>query len=253
MKKIISLLSVFAMIATMFTTVAFADDNNKFYVEETVDGTNVTLTILLKTNLSIKAASGSLDLTAAYGACDGVAFEKATTEGVTSNLNVNATQKVLAWNMASTDGFDGVLTLGTVTFTNVKADFALPQKKAFTAKNTASVLSSFTNEQVGYAVKAPVIEDEKAATMDAPVAGNDMYGMKTALTKITFKSVANPVVKLAKDGKDSGKTYELPANVKGGNVDIIGIIRYAADVTGEFVLSVFDGETEVVSTSYVAE
>lgn len=96
-------------------------------------------------------------------------------------------------------------------------------------------------------------EEEKATTMDTPVAGKDMYGMKTALTKISFKNVANPVVKLEKDNVDSGKTYELPSNVKGGEVDIIGIIRYAADVTGTFVLSVFDGETEVASTSYVAE
>jgi len=98
----------------------------------------------------------------------------------------------------------------------------------------------------------PVVED-KPVTMDTPVAGNDMYGMKTALTEITFKNVADPVVKLEKDGVDSGKTYELPAGVKGGETAIIGIIRYAADVTGTFVLKVLDGTTEVASTTYVAE
>jgi len=97
-----------------------------------------------------------------------------------------------------------------------------------------------------------VVED-KPVTMDTPVAGNDMYGMKTALTEITFKNVADPVVKLEKDGVDSGKTYELPAGVKGGETAIIGIIRYAADVTGTFVLKVLDGTTEVASTTYVAE
>ena len=232
MKKIISLLSVFAMLATLFTTVAFADDNNKFYIKETVDGTNVTLTFLVKSNQQISAASGSLDLTAAYAACDNISATKANA----SVFNLNTTQKVIAWNYADTTGFTGELELGSVTFENVKSDFAMPQKKAFKATvGSTNVTASFTNEQVGYTVKAPTVTPAGPEVADLED-GGDMYGMKTKVAKVTTNGaeVSKAIVKLG----DESKSYDLPAGVS-GTADFIAIIRYAASlVNPAFTLSV---------------
>jgi hypothetical protein len=47
MKKIISLLSVIAMLFTMLTTVAFAEEEGRFYWEQTAkDDTSVTLALV---------------------------------------------------------------------------------------------------------------------------------------------------------------------------------------------------------------
>lgn len=235
MKKIISLFSVIAMICTMLTTVAFADDNNKFYIEKAADGTNVTLTFYMKTNQTITSASGTLDATAALAACDSVSFEKkdATT------FTVNTTQKVIAWTLADTAGVTGTIELGSVTFTNVKSTFSLPLKRAYVAKDDTktSVVSSFTNEQVGYEVTAPEEEEDKIEVAALEDGGN-MYGMKTKVAKVTIPAGKTATKAVVSDGTTS-KNYDLPSGVKGGAAEFIAIIRYAADlVNPAFTLKV---------------
>lgn len=159
MKKIISLLSAIAMMFTLITTVAFADDNNTVYFEKT-DGTNeVTLKLVLKTNKTITKAAVTIDLTDAY--------EKgATVKGFTqlsgaTIFNVNTDQKVLSTTVNQVKGVTGTLELGTMTLdlSKVTEDFTLTQKRAFSVKNGSTLLTDgFTNNAYGYVVKAPVAE-----------------------------------------------------------------------------------------------
>jgi hypothetical protein len=232
MKKIISLLSVFAMIATLFTTVAFADDNNKFYIEESVDGTNVTLTLYMTTNQTITAASGTHDLTAAYAACDSIDYKQSDA----TVYSINATQKVLSWSIADVNGVTGTVELGTVTFTNVKSDFSLPQKRNFTAKDDTktNVIASFTNEAAGYTVKAPKTEDELPAD-------------RTAAVK--FAADENTFVEITKGAEV--KNYFLPSNVK-GDATVYGLLKYTVDGTNVasgdiFTIKAVDMETKAAT------
>ena len=225
MKKIISLLSVFAMIATLFTTVAFADANNKFYIEESVDGTNVTLTFYLTTDKTLTSASGALNMADAKAACDSISA--APSNG--NIFNYNATQNVLSWTVSDVNGFTGEQEIGVLTLTNVKADFAMAVKRAFTAKDDAkvSVVADFTNEQVGYTVKAPTVTPAGPEVAELEK-GGEMYGMNTQVAKVTTNGaeVSKAKVTLGKEFK----YYDLPTGVSGTLDSFIAIIRYSAEL-----------------------
>lgn len=236
MKKIISLLSVFAMIATLFTTVAFADDNNKFYVEETVDGTNVTLDLYMTTEYYLSSASNTLNLADAYLACDNITF----TKGPDSNtFNVNSSQKVLAWAITSAGEATGTLYLGQITFVNVKSDFTLPSKRAAVAKDAdkVSIIANFTDEQTGYTVKAPVTEPELPAA-------------RTAITG-AFEAVVGDYVEISLTNKGS-KIYALPTGVKGTG-KVAGMLKYTVNADDANAPAAGDVFTGLVKNIYDAD
>lgn len=288
MKKIIAMLSALALMSSLVTMVSAAPAETSiepiFYVEKLADKSDDGESMY---ELKVDYSGDELSSVKKSGKYTGTAFtmiqvefdhpvdegiwaesEAGTYTDLSDTLGQYLFQGGNGTYYAPASG-DAILTIYTAADIDVK-DFVI-NKALCTVdtfeKNVTSIQTNYSARQAdvdnGVAHYLAYIgakggdddndDEEKAATMDTPVAGNDMYGMKTALTKITFNNVENPVVKLEKDGVDSGKSYDLPANVKGGAAEIIGIIRYAADVKGEFVLSVFDGETKVVSTSYVAE
>lgn len=152
MKRIISLVLVFVMFCSMLTTVTSAGSVNRFYWEETRDGKNVTLKLVMETSETLMSASGTHDLTVAYESCDSITF----TQLASNIFNVNSTQKVVSWSVTDIDGVTGRVELGTITFENVKSTFILPEKRAYTAKNDQkiSVIDLFTNDAVDYTVYA---------------------------------------------------------------------------------------------------
>ena len=255
MKKIISLLSVFAMICTLFTSVALADESNKFYWEE-VEKTNTSLTLklIMETNLNIASSSGTHDITEALA--NGA---KVTVTKLDSTVfSVNTTAKVISWSITSVEGVTGKIDLGTVTFdlTNLTASFSLPAKRAYTAKDTAkqSVIDSFTNDAVGYTVTKPTT----TPTAKAAVAGKAIEdGFKTFSTDaaIEFAVGATPTIEISKSGTTDKLTETLKSDVIGeGKTKIIPIVSYKIGRNGVaggdiFTIKVTNG-TDTSSWTY---
>lgn len=112
------------------------------------------------------------------------------------------------------------------------------------------------SEDITLTIAKPEEEEEPTTpVVDTAVAGNDMYGQKTFLTKFeTSNNVADPNVVIAKG--DESKTYgseNFPSGVVGGTMKLIAIVRYAAEaaVAGDvFTVTLNDGTTALGSTTY---
>lgn len=249
MKKFISFLSIFAIICTLFTNIAIADEYNKFYCEESVNGTDVTLTFYVTTNKELSQTSGALDLAGAYAACDEIVFQQ-----IDYVFNVNSSLKVMSWSVLNTDGstFTGSATLGTITFKNVKSAFTLSQRRAFTAKDgsKASVVDSFTNTQVDYTVNVP--STTKVATEGDSYNGRStFYGTATDIPSGTSTITAE----MTKGSETKTDTIDIPDGIWGGKTKILPIVSYdPAEVTsGVFTLILKNGTTEFGKWTYTVE
>ncbi len=167
MKKIISLLSVIAMIATMFTTVAMADDNN--YIKwEVVEHTSTKLkaNIVMQTNKTIVDTACSLKLSDAISkGLKTASFTPVTAKEANARTDGNSRTNVLAFTYVDNNGFTGKVTLGVVEFdlTGVQPFTLDIVSKAFYAKDASGdVTADFTDNFTGYTV-APKA-DENAVT-----------------------------------------------------------------------------------------
>lgn len=135
------------------------------------------------------------------------------------------------------------------------AKFVLVDIDSTTGKATPYTYA-FEDFTVTNATVKPEEEEEPTTpVVDTAVAGNDMYGQKTFLTKFeTSNNVTDPNVVIAK-GSDS-KTYgseNFPSGVVGGTMKLIAIVRYAAEaaVAGDvFTITLNDGTTALGSTTY---
>ena len=189
MKKIISLLSVFAMVLTMFSTVAFADADNKVFFEDVTPADavdTVVLKLVAETNLTINSIGVTLDLTGALAA--GATFEKKSIEAAT--FNVNTSQKVFAATYTNVDGGTGRIELGelTVNLANVAdgTTITFPVKRALAIKdsNKVSVVGQFTDETAGYSI-----------TKEADVPATPVFSYDTTKEATLYidKDAAKPV------------------------------------------------------------
>ncbi len=170
MKKIISLLSVFAMIATMFTTVAMADENN--YLDAEIlqhDAETLKIRLYLQTNQTINSSQAKFDLNTIAKennlTASDVSFTKLsanTCSAVTGSTKLPAVKNVLAYTYANTDGITGRIDLMEVTF-NVKnvTTFALPLKTALSVKANGGVdlTSMFDNRVTGLKIGPKAAEN----------------------------------------------------------------------------------------------
>jgi hypothetical protein len=229
MKKFISLLSVFAIICTMFTTVAFAG-SDEIYWAESVDGTDVTLTLTIDSSKTVTTAKLYFDGTAAAAACDEIVVTKVDA----STATFNASKKVLAFTYANVDGADKI-ELATVTFKNVKSSFTLPRhttKWVVTDSTKVDFLTDMTISADGYEVKVagPVLPADRAAA-------------------VKFAADENTFVEITKGAEV--KNYFLPAGVK-GDATVYGLLKYTVDGTNVasgdiFTIKAVDMETKVAT------
>lgn len=198
MKKIISFISVLAMLISMMTTVAFADENNRLEWEK-VDSTetSITLKLVLTTNQTISSAGGSFVLddakTNGVTAVKGTKIEAAT-------FNANFSRNVVAFKYTNTDGGTGRIEMGTlvVTFGENTKSFKLPigegSKYALTISTPgeggaeSSILDSFTTTADGQEIV--VKEDVKDPTiaLDPTSATLKMGETETVTIKATTEN-----------------------------------------------------------------
>lgn len=170
MKKIVSLLSALAMMFTLVTTVAFADENNSVYFEETEKtATSVTLKLVVETNQTLRQIGVTVDLADAFAKGATVSnFEALSSDYI---FNVNSTAKVLSTSYTDVTGKSGKFEMGTVTFdlTNVTESFTFAQKRALSIKTTdgTDVASMFTNTAYDYTVEVTPPTTEYEVTFKA--------------------------------------------------------------------------------------
>lgn len=167
MKKIISLLSALALLLSMMTTVAFADENNKIeWVKVDSTATTITLKLVATTNQQVASIAGAFSLDNAKE--NGVtAVNGAKIDAVT--FKPNYSKSVIAFTFTNVEGATGEIELGTATFTvsDTTKSFTLPTftGKTLTVKNTNKVpiADSFTATAFGQEII--VKEDVKDPTI----------------------------------------------------------------------------------------
>ncbi len=244
MKKIISLLSIFAIIATMFTTVAMADDNN--YVDWTIEehtANKITFLVYAQTNQQIDGVTVSFTLNkfnTTYGLMDDD-FTVEALNGATVNARTSATggaaanKNVLSFVYARTDGTKttGRLDLGRISIdlTDVK-EFPLTNKKFVVSGEGGDLTATFTNKLAGQTIAPKADEGFK------PAAGGDMVNPATGKTEQTYLTdivefntdETAPSITI-KDEAGETKTFDgdwYPTNLKGqGTIKVLVIVRYA--------------------------
>lgn len=208
MKKIISLISVLALLLSMMTTVAFADAKNKLEWEE-VEKTESTLTLklVLTTDKNIKAITGG-QFSLAEAKNSGVT--KATgTKIAASNFNVAFARNAIAVTFATAEDFlTGRVELGTVTFTlsDSAKSFTLPlngtKKLVLNDENNVNVVDSF--DLTAYSQEITIGSKDVPATaikLDKTELDLDLNGKKTG--KITaIVEPTDTTDKVAWDSKD---------------------------------------------------
>lgn len=215
MKKIISLLSAIAMMFTLITTVAFADENNAVYFEKTDGKNEVTLKLVLKTNQTITQASVTVDLTDAYA--KGAEVTGFTQLSGATVFNVNTAQKVLSTTVNQVAGVTGTLELGTMTLdlSKVTEDFTLTQKRAFSVKNGSTVLTGdFTNDAYGYVVKAPVAETYGTPITEGTYKDKTLY-FDTKTMTFVFGTHKGVLIKKGSEEKKFGLKFFEDLGISG--------------------------------------
>ena len=234
MKKFISLLSVFAIICTMFTTVAFAG-SDEIYWAESVDGTDVTLTLTIDSSKTVTTAKLYFDGTAAAAACDEIVVTKVDA----STATFNTSKKVLAFTYANPDGAD-VIELATVTFKNVKSSFTIPQhttKWVITDSTKVDFIPDLTNNASGYEVKVA-----------GPTPVENPYVFSFDADEETEVKITN--------SRTGDRTYSLPSFVKGASkVNALLKIKDSSDVkTGDkFTIDAIKGGKATTITTITVE
>lgn len=246
MKKIISLLSVFAMIATMFTNVAFADANNYYAITEVSNADNtLVLNVTANTDKLLKTLSITLSMADIVTDEYGLTMDDFTvTKGADATVgNKSDSKKNIAFNVTSaTADATGAFELGTITIntTNLKKDFNLP---APTLKiqdgNKVNVAGDFTDAISTYVVKAPVTGPELVANPYV----------------FSFDADEETEVKIT-NSRTGDRTYSLPSFVKGGaKVNALLKIKAGSDVqTGDkFTIDAIKGGKATTITTIEVE
>lgn len=244
MKKIISLLSVFAIVCTMFTTVSFAA-GNRIYFEESKSGNKVSLTLVADMAEGASNISGQIDWSDVAAA--GVTAKLVSaTDGVTFRLIDTAKAKVItftALDTAATDKYVGKVEFGTIEFDLTAAtvnSVAFKQKAALKCSSATGTLD-IQNDAFTYTLT-------KEAETKLEGAGGDMVNPGTGLKEKTYitgvlelaAGLENPVVEITDEAgeKKEYKADDWYPQVKGaGTVNVLAIVRYAGDTAKTFTLN----------------
>lgn len=223
MKKIISLISVLAMLISMMTTVAFADADNKLeWVEVDKTATTVTLKLVLTTNQTVTSAGCTFSL--ADATANGVT-SVTSTPITASTFNVNTSKNVLAWKLAQPAGVTGTIELGTATFTygattksfKITLGTASRDKFTITDENKNSIVDSITTTAIGQEITVGSSDiPVESITLNKEVMELDLNGTTTETLIATV---------LPADATDPTVTWESDkpeiATVDGGKVTAV--------------------------------
>lgn len=242
MKKIISLLSVFAIVCTMFTTVSFAA-GNRIYFEESKSGNTVALTLVADMAEGASNISGQIDLTDVFAA--GVTAKvTSTTSGITFRVLNTKRAKCITFTALDTDTSDkyvGKVVFGTVEFdfTNATSNsIAFKQLKALECASVTANLE-IQNDAFTYVLAKEADEGFK------PAAGGNMVNPANGQTEKTYLTdivefntdETAPTIKI-KDELGEIKTFDgnwYPTNLKGqGTIKALLIVRYAGETEKTF-------------------
>ena len=222
MKKIISLISVLALLLSMMTTVAFADENNKLEWEEVgKTESTITLKLVFTTNKNITSAGCYFSLD------DAIANGVTAVSGKNISAKVfqaNYAKSVIAATIADTNGeTTGRVELCEVTFTfgDTTKSFTLPLKsgKKFEVKDADRTVvtddfsnTAFTQEITVGSKDVPV----ESITLNKEVMELDLNGTTTETLIATV---------LPADATDPTVTWESDkpeiATVDGGKVTAV--------------------------------
>ena len=236
MKKIISLLSVFAIVCTMFTTVSFAA-GNRIYFEESKSGNTVALTMVADMTEGASNISGQIDLTDVFAA--GVTAKvTSTTAGITFKVVNTKKAKCITFTALDTDASDkyvGKVVFGTVEFdfTNATTNsIAFKELKALQCRSATEGDREIQNDAFTYVLAKEADEGFK------PAAGGNMVNPATGKTEQTYLTdivefntdETAPSITI-KDEAGETKTFDgdwYPTNLKGqGTIKVLVIVRYA--------------------------
>lgn len=252
MKKIISLISVLAMLISMMTTVAFADADNKLeWVEVDKTATTVTLKLVLTTNQTVTSAGCTFSL--ADATANGVT-SVTSTPITASTFNVNTSKNVLAWKLAQPAGVTGTIELGTATFTygattksfKITLGTASRDKFTITDENKNSIVDSITTTAIGQEITVGSSDiPVESITLNKEVMELDLNGTTTETLIATV---------LPADATDPTVTWESDrpeiATVDGGKVTAVAegeakITATAGGKTATCKVTVIASDTKV--------
>ena len=256
MKKIISLISVLAMLISMMTTVAFADADNKLeWVEVDKTATTVTLKLVLTTNQTVTSAGCTFSL--ADATANGVT-SVTSTPITASTFNVNTSKNVLAWKLAQPAGVTGTIELGTATFTygaatksfKITLGTASRDKFTITDENKNPIVDSITTTAIGQEITVGSSDiPVESITLNKEVMELDLNGTTTETLIATV---------LPADATDPTVTWESDkpeiATVDGGKVTAVAegvakITATAGDKSASCVVTVVDSTPKPESES----
>lgn len=249
MKKIISLLSAFAMIATMFTTVAMADDNNylKWDIKSS-SATSLTADLVLKTEHDLtQIQAGFKPTNLKKNGLTSVTFVKA--EGGKIGCVANARSVNIAFANTDEPIKAGTHVIGTLTLNytegskyklNASGDTSYPFLAKYSAtEGTIDYTNQFTNGFFDLEFPA------KSETTFTPAAGGNMVNPANGQTEKTYLTdivefntdETAPTIKI-KDELGEIKTFDgnwYPTNLKGqGTIKALLIVRYAGETEKTF-------------------
>lgn len=177
MKKIISLLSVIAVMFSMITTVAFAADNEVVFTEKNKTANSVDIDLSVTTTYAdIQSIAMFLDMDEVLG--------KGATVTVTSaaaTLKYVAANKMVSVAFAPTDGslYTSGTVLGTISLTGISDDFSIALKP-----KTARTTTKITSKASGVLTETGVF-DTAAIGTSVTMKTEETYG--TPITEGTYK------------------------------------------------------------------
>ena len=247
MKKIVSLLSAFAMICTMLSTVAFADASNELVLTpKNKTANSVDLDVSVTTTYEdLQTITVYFDMSDALtkGATVKVANADAT-------LSFNNAQKMVALSFAPTDAHKYVsgTVLGTISLTNISDNFNIklkPSTGRMTTKITSTGSGTVTNEIVDPATfsNSVTMQDKPKFT---PAAGGEQYGQKTyipGIISVDLSKAADAKVKITDEAnvsKEVALADYVPALSGEGSINLLAIVRYAGETDKTFTVEVVE-------------
>ena len=265
MKKIISFLSAIAMVCTLFTSIALADENNYFSITEVSNENNVvTLHVTGQTNMNLRTISITFNMADAID--KGLDLDKGVT--VTKGADALAgsksvSKKTIAFNATSSTGeLTGTIDLGTIaidksTLTD-SFNFVISATKAQDADKKLVTTSFSTDTVTSYTVTKPAAA-AKDAVEGKEVNGSKMFSTDAAVAVPTEGSLNVKITKSGEGSKAIDENISASENVLGaGTTKILPIVSYQigrSDVAvGDvFTIVIKNGDTTVGTWIYTAK
>lgn len=246
MKKILSLLSALAIVCTMLTSVAFAEDSKRFFFEENWNEakTELTLTLCLTTDETLSSFGAYYGVKNLLNAgVTIVSTEKLFDAGTTGTVfgTTNLTPAANATTQIAASAAGATINPGTYKIANIVLNVknmtaesaAFTQQRALNIKDAAGTkITTFVNDAASYEVKKPADEGFKPAAGGTMVNPADGKTNKTYLTDIVeFNTDETAPSITIKDEAGETKTFDgdwYPTNLKGqGTIKVLVIVRYA--------------------------